>query len=89
MGKFFEHKKFTGKKIMEWLPSSPELNSIKNLWSIMKMKLYKGGKQYNSKVDIWNAMKTFIEEIEPAEVKKLKSINRLLAVIEKDHYIKM
>ena len=48
----------------------------------MKMKLYKGGKQYNSKVDLQEAIKT---------CEKKKSMNnRLLAVIEKkDHYIKM
>ena len=34
---------------MEWLPSSPDLNPIKNLWSIVKIKLYEASKQYNSK----------------------------------------
>lgn len=47
------------------------------------MKLYEVDKQYNSKADLWEAIKMAIE---PAKVKK---INRLLAVIEKGHYIKM
>ena len=43
---------------MEWPKSSPDLNLIKNLQSFMKMKLYEGGKQYNSKVDLWEGVKT-------------------------------
>lgn len=43
--KFFKRKSFTRKKIMEWLSLSPDLNPIENLWSIVKMKLYKGGKR--------------------------------------------
>ena len=42
---FFEHKRFTGEKIREWAPSSPNLNPIKKLYSIVKMKLYEGDKQ--------------------------------------------
>ena len=33
-GEFFEHKRFTVEKIMEWLPSCPGLNPIVNLWSM-------------------------------------------------------
>ena len=33
------------------------------------MKLYEGGKQYNRKADLWEAMKTTMSESEPAEVK--------------------
>ena len=36
------------------------------------MKLYEGGKQYNSKADLWEAIKTTISEIEFAEGKKRK-----------------
>ena len=39
------------------------------------MKLYEGGKQYNSKADLWEAIKTTLSEIEPAEVKKINKIN--------------
>ena len=35
-------KRFTREKIMEWLPSSPDLNEIENLWPIVNMKLFKG-----------------------------------------------
>ncbi|CAI9721779.1 Hypothetical predicted protein [Octopus vulgaris] len=36
---------------MERPPSIPDLNPIENLWSIVKQKLYEGGKPYNSKVN--------------------------------------
>ena len=67
---FFEHERFTGEKIMKCPPSSPDLNTIENLWSIVKMKLYEGVKQYNYKADLWEAIKTITSEIELAEVKK-------------------
>ena len=35
----------------------------------MKMKLYEDGKQYNSKADLWEVIKTTKLETEPAEVK--------------------
>ena len=56
---------------MKWPPSSPDVNLIENLWSIMKMKLYDSGKLYNSKADLSEAIKTMILEIEPAEVIEL------------------
>ena len=48
---------------MEWPPSSPDLNPIENLWSVMKMKLYESSKLYNSKVDQWKAIKSTMTEI--------------------------
>ena len=91
---FFDYERFTRETIMEWPPSSPDLNPIENLWSIVKLKLLGGGKQYSSKTDLCKAIKTIMSEIEPAEVKKkdlTKSMYyRLLAVIEKKgHYIEM
>ena len=67
---FFQYKKFTKEKIMEWTPSGLDLNLIKNLLSIVKMKLYEGGKPYNSKADLWEPIKTTMSEIESVEVKK-------------------
>ena len=51
---------------MELPPSSPDLNLIKNLWLVVKIKLYEVGKQYNSKVGQWEAITTTMLEIEPA-----------------------
>lgn len=42
---FFECKRLTGDKIVEWPLFSSNLNPIENLWSIVKMKLSEGGKQ--------------------------------------------
>ena len=91
--KFFEHVRFIEGKIMEWPPSSPDLNLIGNLWSVVKMKLYKGAKQYNSKADIWKETKTITLESKLDKVKKklTKSMySRLLTVNQKKgHYIQM
>ena len=44
------------------------------------MKLYDSGKQYNSKADIWEAIKTTLLEITPADVKNFfKSMDNILA----------
>ena len=85
---FFDCMRFTGVKIMEW----PDLNPIKNLWSILKINLFEDGKQYDSKVNLWEAIKTTMLEIESAEVKTLiKSLDNELPVVieQKGHYIKM
>lgn len=41
------------KKFMVWPPSSPDLNPIENLWSILQRKLYGGGGQFTSKQQLW------------------------------------
>ena len=47
---------------MEWLPSNPDLNPVEKLWSVVKIKLYERGKQYNNKADPWKAIKTTMLE---------------------------
>ena len=82
---FFEHKIFSENK--EWPQLSPDLNPIENLSSIMKMKLYESLKQYKSKADLWEVIKTTVLETEPPE---LKILTNSMAVIEKrGYYISM
>ena len=40
---------------------SPDLNLIKNLWSLVKMTLYEGSKQYNSKADLSEVIRSWTE----------------------------
>ena len=77
---------------MEWPPQSPDLNPIENLWSMVKMKLYEGGKQYTSKSELWEAIESTCAEVSPEEIGKLTNSTNdwLIKVIErKGHYIKM
>ena len=60
---------------MESPPAGPDLNPIENLWLIVKMKLYEGGKQYKSKANLWETIKPAKSEIEPTKVKKINKIN--------------
>ena len=60
-------------EIMEWPPSSPDLNLIENLWSIVKIKLYRGEKHYNSKAYLEYEIKIIISEMGPFKEKILKS----------------
>lgn len=50
----------------------PDLNLDSYLCSAVKIKLYEGGNQYNSKQDLWERIKTTMSDIEPAELKKKK-----------------
>ena len=70
-------------EIMEWPACSPNLNPIENLWSILKREVYAGGKQYSSKEDLWNAIKTTAKGISSDTIKKLTSSmdRRLLSVV--------
>ena len=69
---FFEYKISIGENIMEWSLSSPDLNLIENLWSLVKTKSHEGGKRFNKKTNLQEAIKTTLSEIEPAEAKKKK-----------------
>ncbi|CAI9717404.1 Hypothetical predicted protein [Octopus vulgaris] len=77
---------------MEWSPSSPDLNPIENLWSIAKQKLYERGKQYNSKVELWNDVQSIIAAVSPDQIGKLTNSmdNSLVTLFEKKgRYINM
>ena len=41
---------------MEWLPMSPDLNPIENIWSLMAKEVYKEEKVYKNTTDLWDAV---------------------------------
>jgi len=89
---FLARKGFSGKKLMTWPPSSPDLNPIENLWSLVKRELYKGGKQYQRKNELWEAIKIAMTAIKPGTIKSLTASmdKRLVTVLEnKGGYVNM
>ncbi|CAI9602155.1 unnamed protein product, partial [Staurois parvus] len=62
-----------GEKVMVWPPSSPDLNPIENLWSILKQKIYEDGRQFTSKQQLWEAILTSCKQIPAETVRKLPS----------------
>ena len=74
-----------GEKLMVWPPSSPDLNPIENLWSILKQKMYKDGRQFASKQQLWEAILTSCKEIQAETLQKLTSSvdARIVKVISK------
>ena len=81
-----------GEKLMVWPPSSPDLNPIENLWSILKQKIYEGGRQFTSKQQLWEAILTSCKEIQAETLQKLtRSMDaRIVKLLsKKGSYIKM
>lgn len=60
-------------KLIVWPPSSPDLNPIENLCSILKQKVYEGRRQFISKQQLWEAILTSCEEIQAETLQKLTS----------------
>lgn len=81
-----------GEKLMVWPPSSPDLNPIENLWSIIKQKIYEGGRQFTSKQQLWEAILTSCKDIKAETLQKLTSSMdaRIVKVISmKGSYVNM
>lgn len=56
---------------MNWPPSCPDLNSLENPCSV-KMKLYEGGKQYDSTSSPLKTIITTMSEIKTADINNNK-----------------
>ena len=80
---FLGQKGFEESKIMTWPAQSPDLNPIENLWSILKMRVYPGTKQYTSKAELWTAIQNVCAALMPQEIKDLTQSmdSRLFKVI--------
>ena len=79
-------------KLMTWPSSSPDLNPIENFWSLLKRKLYTGGKQYASKDELWDSILQSAQSIGAEELENLtKSVdNRLVKVLSNNgNYVNM
>lgn len=48
---------FEGQTLMTWPPCSPDCNPIKQLWSILKGKVYKGGVKFSLKYALWEKIR--------------------------------
>ncbi len=74
-----------GEKLMVWPPSSPDLNPIENLWSILKRNIYEGARQLASKQLLWEAILTSCKEIQAETLQKFSSSMdvRIVKVISK------
>ncbi len=70
---------------MVWPPSCLDLNPIENLWSILEMKIYEGGRQYTFKQQLWEAILPSSNEILPETRHGLTSSmdERIVKVISK------
>ena len=69
---------------MEWPPMSPDLNLIKNIWSLLQKEVYKSKKEYKNTTDLWDAIVAAWHTIPIETFKNLyNSIpSRLIKVLE-------
>ncbi|KAF0038755.1 hypothetical protein F2P81_009239 [Scophthalmus maximus] len=74
-----------GEKLMVWPPSSPDLNPIENLWSILKQKIYEVGRQFTSKQQLREAILTSCKDIQAETLQeRTRSMDaRIVKVISK------
>ena len=56
---------------MDCPPQSPDLSPTENLWSIIKRKVYKNGRDFGSKKVHWEIIKDVSAKIQPEIIQKL------------------
>ena len=81
---FLRIHNLSGKHLMNWRANSPDLNPIKNLWAVVKAKLYESGKQYNNKSNLWDSIKSICSNFEPHTFQNLKKPmdKRILTILK-------
>ena len=62
---------FNTERLMIWPASFPDLNPRANFWSILQTKIYRGGKQYISKDDLWMGICDATDNIRADEIQNL------------------
>ena len=74
-----------GIRTMKWPARSPDLNPIENIWGTLARKVYRNGRQFNSKSELQQAITSEWASIDPEEIQKLISSmkDRLIEVITK------
>jgi hypothetical protein len=70
--------------VFSWPPQSPDLSPIEDIWGIVSEKVYKHGKTYQTKDDLWKAIVAAWDSIPRSTFQNLyKSMNnRLIKVLE-------
>lgn len=56
---------------MEWLPESPDIDLIENLWSIIQIIGFENRKHYSNNGHLWKAIKTAESNIKFGTVEML------------------
>ena len=84
---------FEGDRLMVLPACSPDLNPIDNFWGILNQAIYQNGKQYSSKDDLWNEIKTAASNITPSGIRKFsltESVDKRIEMIfqNKGSYVK-
>ncbi len=70
--------------VLKWPAQSPDLNPIENIWGIMSKEVYKEGKSYLNCDDLWEAVQTAFNNLDPEVLKKVYESmpSRLIKVLE-------
>lgn len=73
-----------GISVFSWPAQSPDLSPIEDIWGIVSEKVYKHGKTYQTKDDLWSAIVAAWDAIPRSTLQNLyKSMNpRLIKVLE-------
>ena len=82
---WLELQGFAGRAYMDCSAITCDLNPIESLWSIRKSEIYKDCRQFNSKQDLWEALKVTASNVSYSTTANLTSIidERLVRVLEK------
>lgn len=80
---YLQQSGFHGPRLMKWPACSPDINPIENMWSVLKRRVYQGGRQFSTKSELWDAVVNAAESITPDEILSLTNSmdNRVRQVI--------